>query len=206
LGKEEVSERRLGVRDLDSKRAEDMILGLDVSTSITGICLMDDGCIVKEFIAVDLRKEDSFCGKCNKVGSALDDLKVTHQINEGYTSVFIEDKLSGFSGGRTSQQTMMKLAAFNGAVTYIAEYHIGVEPIHIHPSTVKAIMKKDGLIIPKGADKKKLTLEFVKNNIENFPYSETRNGNPQAFCYDMADAYIIARAGYIKHVCNVSKS
>lgn len=95
---------------------------------------------------------------------------------------------------------MMKLAAFNGACTYAAWESLGCDPVHLHPSTVKATMKRDGLVIPRGGDKKRLTLEFVRSVVPGFSYIETRNGNPQPYCYDTADAYCIARAGYLKFV------
>jgi len=168
-----------------------MIVGLDVSTSIVGICkLTNDGKFVSTDY-VDLRKIKDFIEKCEKFHDAL------FECADLVDKLFIEDKLSGFSGGKTMQQTMMKLAGFNGAVTYIAAQVLKCRPIHIHPSTAKATMKIDGLFIPKGADKKKLTLEFCKK-IEGFPYIETKNGNPQAYCYDQADAYLIARAGFLK--------
>lgn len=168
-----------------------MIIGLDVSTSIVGVCkLTNDGKFVSTDY-IDLRKLKDFVEKCEKFHDVIS------QYEESVDKLFIEDKLSGFSGGKTMQQTMMKLAGFNGAVTYISSQVFNCHPTHIHPSTAKATMKIDGLFIPKGADKKKLTLDFCKK-IEGFPYSETKNGNAQAYCYDQADAYLIARAGFLK--------
>ena len=175
-----------------------MIFGFDVSTSIIGVCVLKDDGTPYEFSYVDLRKKKSLCDKANAFHDHLYDWGL-HRSHK--SKIFIEDKLSGFSGGRTSQQTMMKLAAFNGIAQYIAFKKLQwVEPIPIHPSTVKATMKKDGLIIPRGSDKKKLTLDFVKDVVVDFPYVETRNGNPQPHCYDMADAYCVARAGYLKQL------
>jgi hypothetical protein len=58
-------------------------------------------------------------------------------------------------------------------------------------------MKTQGLIIPKGGDKKELTLNWVRAHEKDFPIELNRNDNPQPYCYDMADAYITARAGYL---------
>lgn len=170
-----------------------MILGLDVSTSITGCCLLDDDGEYEAGWAVKLSKHKDFIEKCNILNYNL-----SHEMQD-VTHVFMEDKLSGFSAGRTMQQTLMKLASFHGAVRYMVAGYATFTPILIHPSTVKATMKKDGLIIPKGADKKRLTVDFVRKEIPEFPYEETRNGNPRPQCYDIADAYCVARAGYLKH-------
>jgi len=128
---------------------------------------------------------------------------------EQLTHIFIEDKLSGFSGGRTMQKTIVTLAGFNALVSYLSFTASGIEPCHIHTSTIKALMKGEGLIIPKGTkgvNKKKVTCKFVKDKFEDFPYEETRNGNPKAHCYDMADAWTVARSGYLKFICNKTKS
>jgi hypothetical protein len=74
----------------------------------------------------------------------------------------------------------------------------GVGIKHIHPSTVKAIMKQEGLLIPKGGDKKKITLDYVKKREPKFPMEYNRNDKPQPWCYDMADSYIVVRAGIRK--------
>jgi hypothetical protein len=74
----------------------------------------------------------------------------------------------------------------------------GDKSIHyIHPSRVKSIMRKRGMIIEKGENKKEKTLEFVRKIQPGFPHFENRNGNTQPYCYDMADAYIVGIAGPI---------
>lgn len=180
-----------------------MILGLDVSTSIVGLCaLTDDGDFIKTDF-VDLRKIKHFNDKCGAVSSVLEEYLRMNMTFVDY--IYIEDKLSGFSGGRTMQQTLMKLASFNGVVTYLCRQYFGINATHIHPSTAKAVMRRDGLIIPKGANKKKITLDFVRRVVPEFPYVANRNDNPQPYCYDMADAYLIAKTGYLKFQCGESK-
>jgi hypothetical protein len=172
-----------------------MILGLDVSTSIVGIALMDaDSLHAVSF--VDLRKIDDVYEKSDMVSSAISEVG-----RSGVENVFIEDRLAGFSRGGTMQQTLLKLAGFNSVVSYISYSVLNVVPVHIHTSTIKSTLKREGLIIPKGSsrDKKKLlTLEWVRKEYPSFRYEETRNGNPQTYCYDMADAIVVALTGYRK--------
>lgn len=181
-----------------------MILGLDISTSIIGIALMD-GDDLHAVTFVDLRKIDDFYEKCDKIAAAL--IQISNAIKnvrgEKVEHVFIEDRLSGFSLGKTMQQTLLKLAGFNSSVSYIAYSILNVTPIHIHTSTIKSILKKEGLIIPKGSsrdDKKRLTLDWVRKKYKSFRYEETRNKNPQPYCYDMADAVVVAISGQRKFV------
>lgn len=188
-----------------------MIVGLDISTSIIGVCILNNDGTPESFSYVDLRKVDDFIDKVEALAYSIstrwDPNSDEHKFGFRCDHLFIEDKLSGFSSGKSTQQTMMKLASFNGASSYAAFENYYCRPVHLHPSTIKALMKRDGLIIPKGGDKKKLSLDFVKAKFPiKFPYIETRNGNPQAYCYDMTDAYLTARAGYLKFLCNKTKS
>jgi hypothetical protein len=101
----------------------------------------------------------------------------------------------------------MKLAQFNAIITYIIwttnpGNHRSVT--YLHPSSWKSVMKRDGLLIPKGADKKVLTLDFVRRHQPGFEMQLNRNDKPQPWMFDRADAYCIGRAGYLKCIANGS--
>lgn len=189
-----------------------MIFGWDISTSIIGVSFFTaDGYVGSDYL--DLRKMDSepidkaeaanvWIGKFSKAAAADKQYDHVH---------YIEDKLSNFAAGRTMQQTLLKLAAFNATISYIIWKSFNAQGLggyidHIHPSTVKAIMKREGLIIPKGSkEKKALTLDFVSKKEPLFPLHLNKNGNPQPYCYDMADSYIVARAGHLR-TCSERKN
>lgn len=148
--------------------------------------------------------KDDMVEQASRVASAIVELAKGNIDPPGYAHAhFIEDRLGSFSFGRTSQQTLMKLAAFNSVISYVIwnEFHrLGTATCveHIHPATAKSVAKKDGLIIPKGVDKKQMTLDWVVSKEPNFPLVLNRNGKPQPYCYDQADAYLIGRAGFIR--------
>jgi hypothetical protein len=180
-----------------------LIYGWDISTSIIGVSVFtDEGKYTKSFY-IDLRKIE---GQLEKARAFHDWLKGTSINVENVSNHFIEERLGNFSAGHTMMQTLTKLAAFNAVVSYIIWNHnVGegrvVNVHYLHPSSWKAVMKRDGLIIPKGsAEKKKLTLEFVRKVQPGFPYEENLNkkGNPQPWLYDLADAYCIGRSGWRK--------
>lgn len=196
-----------------------MIFGWDISTSIIGFSVFTNTCqyITSEYIDLtDIDKdliEKSYSAEM-WISRLID--KYCRQNNEKHYH-FIEDRLGGFAMGGTMQQTLMKLAAFNATVTYIIwhSFHLtglSVHVEHLHPATVKAIMKKEGLVIPKGPVKidgvtlkgsklkKVLTLDYVKNKEKKFPFETNKNNNAHSWCYDMADSYCIARAGFIKRI------
>lgn len=185
-----------------------MNLGWDISTSIIGVTVIgDDGKYITSRY-LDLRKSEdkTLILKCEEAEVFVRDVIEDHiHLSQGNVNHYIEDRLGNFAGGRTMLQTLMKLAAFNLAVSYmIYKQSLQVEGVkdvglrHIHPSTVKAIMKPLGLLIPKGGDKKVLTLNYVKSREPNFPIEFNRNAKPQPWCFDMADSYIVVRAGLRK--------
>lgn len=188
-----------------------MQFGWDISTSVVGVAILDDdGKWVKssyfEFAKM-AKGAKTLHEKMFACENWIYDLLSNYPI--GYHHHFFEDRLANFSFGKTMMQTLMMLAAFNALFSYrVMQIHDGlfadklgehgVKSTYLHPSTVKAIMKKDGLIIPKGADKKLLTLHFARRNVPDFPVEYTRTGSPKPFCYDMADGYIVARAGHLR--------
>ena len=182
--------------------------GLDISTSIIGVAgFANDGSFLWSNY-IDLRKIDGLLAKADFFAQWCND----HGVGEIDSTYFVEERLGGFSGGRTSAQVLMKLGAFNALCSYI----LWSRPkktfrsvIHLHPSSWKATMKYQGLMIPKGADnKKELTVEFVKRKerifAEFIQNNLNKNGNPQPWVTDCADAYCIGKAGYTK--CSVKES
>ena len=172
-----------------------MIFGWDISTSIVGVtALTDEGRFVTSK-HVDLRKVDGVFDKANVVQEFV--YSFLSDYNGEKRKHFVEERLSNFAMGRSMLQTLMTLASFNLLVSWFL-WEMGKDVTYIHPSTVKSIMRKDGLIVPKGGDKKKLTLDFVSKREPGFVVDLNRNDKPQPWCYDKADSYITARAGFLR--------
>ena len=53
------------------------------------------------------------------------------------TDINVEDNLSGFAGGRTSQQVIVKLAKFNAILCFMLEEVFGMEVHNINPMTAR---------------------------------------------------------------------
>lgn len=179
-----------------------MIYGWDISTSIVGMAEFDNSGTFIRSEYCDLRKVDGLNEKADVFRIFVDD---EVQIVDGNTH-FVEERLGNFAAGRSMLQTLMKLAAFNAVCSFILYGDPQSKIVHIHPSTWKSIMKHEGLIIPKGTDKKKeLTLHFVASNVFGFSVPRNSKANPQPWAFDMADAYCIGRAGYLR-LCNAKES
>lgn len=164
-----------------------MILGLDISTSIVGVCVMNDNKIVHtEYI--DLRKVGNFFEKARKVEDSLKEIKKNHNIEH----IFIEQALMFFRRGGSTAKTMSVLQRFNGIVSWQSYQLFDMEPNYITPISARS---KCGIKVAKGKKAKEVVMEhFIES--EEFEIIYTRHGNVQKYCYDIADAVVVARAGH----------
>lgn len=167
-----------------------IIIGLDVSTSCTGVCCIDEnGEILKIFPAI-LAGEDTFIKKCNKLTSYLSEVSKELKV----TDVFIEQNLSSFRRGLSSAHTINTLARFNGASSLIAYQVFGVEPVSLNVTNARnhvglKINHKD-----KDKSTKQKVFDWVSLRI-NPEWPRKKSGEIKDICFDMADAYVIALAG-----------
>ena len=91
-------------------------LGLDASTTCVGYAFTQDKKIL-DMGFIDIKKEKTPKDKVQKVLGFLNEspyIDETMDIN-------VEDNLSGFAGGRTSQQVIIKLAKFNAILCFMLE-------------------------------------------------------------------------------------
>lgn len=163
-----------------------MILGLDISTSIVGVCVMNDNKIVyTEYI--DLRKTGNFFEKAQKVQGSLKEIKKNHNIEH----IFIEQALMFFRRGGSTAKTMSVLQRFNGIISWQCYQLFDMEPNYVTPISARS---KCGIKVAKGKKAKEVVMEhFIES--QEFEIIYTRHGNVQKYCYDIADAIIVARAG-----------
>ena len=170
-----------------------MILGLDISTSITGATILDKNGKVLINTSFDLRNKRFFptlFKKAKHIETMLDELYYMHHFEH----IYIEESLQAFRPGFSSAKTLMTLAKFNGIVSYICSARLGVEPRYIPAISAR---KTCGIRIPRGTKAKEVVLQHVLDNEKDFVIEYTKHGNPKPDTYDRADSLIIARAGHI---------
>ena len=95
-----------------------MILGLDVSTSITGFCILDSNCEIIRSDAWDMRNKKHFptmFHKAQLIRDSLLDMKVQYPLQK----IFIEKPFMFFGSGGSTAKTMATLQKFNGIVSWI---------------------------------------------------------------------------------------
>jgi len=129
-------------------------LGLDASTTTVGYAFVDG----KEIVTmgfIPIQKEDTIRDKVRLTMDTITELDPFEKVEQ----IYIEDSLSGFMRGRTSQQTIIKLAKFNAVLVYCLEFAYGEIVKGINPMTARKHLFGKARI--KGVSAK----DFVKKEI-----------------------------------------
>ena len=170
-----------------------MILGLDISTSITGATVLDDDGNVVFNEAWDTRNKKYFPTLFHK-GSEIK--KLLFQLKQEYdiSSVFIEQSLQSFRSGFSSAKTLSTLSRFNGIVSWLCYEVFDLEPEYVAATSAR---KKCGITVPKGQKAKQVVIEYIVDNVPDVLIEYTKHGNPKPQCFDKADSWVIAMAGRI---------
>ena len=163
-----------------------MILGLDVSTSKIGYCVVDTQQNLKEVNFIKF-KDGTLEERAQQFSlGELRRLKNTYNI----THVRIEAPFTMFSGGKTTAGTMSKLQRFNGMISVLAYTVFNLQP-ELVPS--RSARSKCGIKIPRGENTKKKIIEWVEQRYpKDFTVVLTRHGNPKPGTDDMADSIVVA--------------
>lgn len=169
-----------------------MILGLDISTSVTGYTLLDQKSRIILCEAWDFRNKRLFpdlYSKALHIKNELEELKGYGPIEH----VYIEEPFVFFKSGGSTGKTMAKLQAFNGIVSWLCRDIFGFNPEHISPAKARKLC---GIKVSRGEKAKEVVLNYLLENEKAFTIEYTCRGNPRPVSYDRADSLIIARAGH----------
>jgi len=129
-------------------------LGLDASTTTVGYAFVD-GKEVIDLGFIPINKETTIRDKVQLTMDTITELDPFGDIEQ----IYIEDSLSGFMRGRTSQQTIIKLAKFNAVLTYCLEFAYGEIIEGVNPMTARKHLFGKARV--KGVSAK----DFVKKEI-----------------------------------------
>ena len=167
-----------------------MILGLDVSTSITGASIIDKygDLIYCQAWRTD-KKGLSFYQKLDIIKENVLFIRAQYPIE----MVYVEEPLGMFASGRSSAQIISKIQRFNGATCWILSQAFNLEPKYINVFTAR---KKCGISVKRGQNSKEIVLKNILESHENFKAAYTKKGNPVKGTYDRADSVVVAKAGH----------
>ena len=161
-------------------------LGLDISTTTVGYAFTKNKKIL-DMGFIDIKKHKLYKDKaffvltCLAKNSYIDDIE----------QIYVEDSLSGFAGGRTSQQVIVKLAKFNAILCFMLEEMFDMNIHNINPMTARKNVFGKARV--KGIKAK----DFVKMKIEEMYDTKkwckhTARGNWDKRNIDMYDGLVMS--------------
>jgi Holliday junction resolvasome RuvABC endonuclease subunit len=160
-------------------------LGLDASTTCVGYAFTEDKKIL-DMGFIDIKKEKTPKDKVQKVLGFIHESPYIDSVMD----INIEDNLSGFAGGRTSQQVIIKLAKFNAILCFMLE-NFDFDVHSINPMTARK------QVFGKARVKGKKAKQFVQEEIEKMYNTKkwckkTTRGNWDKRNIDMYDGLVMS--------------
>jgi Holliday junction resolvasome RuvABC endonuclease subunit len=128
------------------------VLGIDLSSRICGYAISENGKIIDAGF-IDISKYDAYKDKANVIINILK--------NKSFDKIQVEETLANFSFGRTSQQTILKLAMNKAVICYILEEEFKIKISSINVNTMRKQLF--GKCRIKGIKSK----QFVKSELES---------------------------------------
>lgn len=184
-----------------------LILGLDVSTSCTGVCVIDSdvtpdekGSHILILEAIEFKGCKTLWDKADDVQRHLDalacgDKRLTYR---GIDRIVVEEPLMGFRPGMSSAQTITQLMRFNGIVSYIARNIFKVEPEYIGSAHARKLC---GIKLQRtaigGPQKEQVFSHMAVNDLKHVVWPLTKSGKVVSWSRDACDAYVIARSAMV---------
>lgn len=199
-----------------------IILALDVSTSCTGLSIIDStvapddkGSHIMWLEAIEFKHCKTFWDKADQVERVLKNIAEqmflrgpVHGLDQvwNYRSgqerldrIVLEEPLMGFRPGMSSAQTITQLMRFNGIVSYIARNVFKLEPEYIGSAHARKLcgMKLQRTAIA-GPQKEQVFAYMAANDLKHVTWPVTKTGKTVPWSRDATDAYVIARAAAIE--------
>jgi hypothetical protein len=186
-----------------SENKKNLILGLDVSTSITGICVLDkdlnlgDENYIVSLDRIEFKSANNFWEKTDKVHQYFSNLKKSHNAN---WKIALEEPLLGFQKGMSSATTITTLMRFNGIVSYIARDIFSIDPVYVSSASAR---KTCGIKMQKTAvaglsGKEQVFKHMSENDLKHVVWEKKKKTEKEVdWSRDATDAYVIARAIFL---------
>jgi RNase H-fold protein (predicted Holliday junction resolvase) len=161
-------------------------LGIDASTTTVGYAFTENKKIL-DMGFIDIKK---FTNHKEKAFFVLTEINKSSYIDD-VEKVYVEDNLSGFAGGRTSQQVIVKLAKFNAVLCFVIEDTFDIEVKNVNPMTARK--QVFGKARVKGVKAK----DFVKRQVDELYDTKkwckhTTRGNWDKRNIDMYDGLVMS--------------
>jgi hypothetical protein len=179
-------------------------IGLDISTSIIGVCFLDKDNNLIDLDSINLKKTKCMFDKSKFTKLAFESY-IDKYIFESDLVIFIEEAFQSFSAGFSSAKTLSQLNRFNGIVSYLSNQIFNSVPIYINVNSARKSLQIK-LNKKLGLSTKEQVFQWVRSDIKEdiiWPEKILKRGPNKGLvkfdesCYDMSDAYVICKAGFI---------
>jgi hypothetical protein len=191
-----------------------LILGLDVSTSVVGVSIVDDtiepdknGSNIVYLDRVEFKGCKTLWEKADAMSVAFINLRRSMiGRDEGQFEnirvvdrVVLEEALLGFRPGMSSAMTISTLMRFNGIVSFLARNIFQCEPEYIGSAHARKLC---GIKLQRtaagGPQKEQVFAHMQKNDLQHAVWPKKKNGVDDVdWSRDATDAYVIARAAAV---------
>jgi len=177
------------------------VLGLDISTTTVGYCIMDSNFNLHELSYIKLDKIDGLINKAIALQTVL------QSYTDIVTDVSIEEPLVRFKEGYSSAQVLSMLSQFNGMCNILTHFVYNVTPVLYNVSNARKLAFPN-MKFPTGCHRKEVVRTRVAQEYTNIDWpfkhkAKNPDGTPKLKdeCWDMADALVISRC----HVVSLNK-
>lgn len=175
-------------------------IGLDISTSCTGVCLIDEN---EQLVVLDAVKltSSSLTTLWSKADRGIEEIK---QLvgDRPVSKIFVEANAKMFMGGFSSADTLFTLAKFNSLISYLSHKAFNAEVYDINVSSARKSVGYKNTVSDKRPIKEKV-FEFITTLHPKFPWKKHvakagKHKNQLVYSAEMkdaCDAFVIAVGG-----------
>lgn len=178
-------------------------IGLDISTTCTGITIQESKTgkllLMKHFLMNNDKKFPDFWSKVDFINQEIESIC---DPNWSIRLVAVEENMKMFAAGRSSADTIMTLAKFNGILCYLFYLKFGVKPTYVNVRTARSTLGLKINYKDKSKSTKQKVLAFISNMHPEFPWEyKIVKGvkSLKRINEDMADSYVIAEASRLTY-------
>jgi len=163
-------------------------IGLDVSTSVIGIAVVDENKKLHALEFLSLKKTKTLLDKADVFRD-----HISQYATLDVECVIIEEALKIFKKGKSSAQILQKLSMINGMVSWIAKDTFKCKIVHYHSERARKIAWPD-LVIRRGTDKKEIIRQKIAECYPQVVWMRNRNDVLIKQVYDMSDSAVLCLA------------
>lgn len=165
-------------------------LGLDISTSCTGVCLIDEN---EQVIVLDAVKLTSITlsSMWDKADRGIEEIK-KFVGDKKVERIYVEANAKMFSKGFSSADTLLTLSKFNGIISYLCHKQFNAQVIDVNVASARKAIGFKNTKVDKRPVKEKV-FDYVTSLHPEFPWKKHtaktgKNQGQEVYNTEMKDA------------------